>query len=179
MLWLESCYSGFDCLELLEESWSQIWLLQSVIAEHFYSRSMAWCNQSKPSSITHAPFISVWDIVCSQYLTSLGCYPLVTAFLPPLLSVTDCCLCLRTNMFHWYLWVVNDCKKDGGFGRAVSRPSTEAVVNGLQLLLIIWPGAYCCYKKLGGDCVFLYLESQSVNNSCLFTHDFATLTEFI
>ncbi len=24
MLWLESCYSGFDCLELLEESWSQI-----------------------------------------------------------------------------------------------------------------------------------------------------------
>lgn len=61
MLWLEN--SGFDDLEFLEESWSRIWLLQSVRAEPYYPRSVDWCNQSKPNAIIHAPFISVCDIV--------------------------------------------------------------------------------------------------------------------
>lgn len=42
------------------------------------------------------------------------------------------------------------CKKERGFVRAVLRSSSEPMVNGLQLLLVMWPGGDCCYEKVGG-----------------------------
>lgn len=46
-------------------------------------------------------YLCLWYCVCSQYLTSVGCYRLVTAFPPPLL--------ITLNMFHQMV-----VKKKGG-----------------------------------------------------------------
>lgn len=86
-------------------------------------------------------YLCLWYCVCSQYLTSVGCYRLVTAFPPPLL--------ITLNMFHQMV-VLKKKRKDRGFVRAVLRSSSEPLVNGLQLLLVMWPGGDCCNKKVGG-----------------------------
>lgn len=119
--------SGFYALVRKLLQW--LWLFgiawrEPVIAEHYYPRSVDWCSRSKLSAIIHAPFITVCDIVCIQYLTSLGCYSLVTSFLPPLLTTRGYRLLLMPIHKHFptdilITSVIPHRKRIRGFVRAV------------------------------------------------------------
>lgn len=128
-------------------------LIRLLHSKHFYSRSLDWRNRSKPGAITCAPFITVCDIVCSQYLTWLGCsHPCWQH------RVTDCfdtCASLVSMSGQWVLR-----NKDSGLVRAVFHPFSELMVNQLVLLLIIWPGADCYYEKLITAVTVLVISQQ-------------------